>query len=111
MHYSIESRDRKYVKGYEFLSFARNIGKNISSKLVDNAKKSATDAVKTVLKREIQITAETTGDLIGNKTDDKITSSLKKSPKELHSKELPSNEANNEIPKERYISTRKTKKY
>ena len=27
MHYSIESRDRRYVKGYGFLTFAKNIGK------------------------------------------------------------------------------------
>ena len=33
MHYSIEPRDRRYVKGYGFLSFAKNIGKNISSKV------------------------------------------------------------------------------
>ena len=26
MHYSIEPRDRIYVKGYGFLSFAKNIG-------------------------------------------------------------------------------------
>ena len=36
MRYSIEPRDRRYVKGYRFLSFAKsigkNIGKNISSK-------------------------------------------------------------------------------
>ena len=55
MRYSIEPRGRRYVKGYGFLSFAKNT--------------------------------------------DKITSASKKS-----SKELPSNEANNEIPKERYIS-------
>ena len=32
MRYSIEPRDRIYVKGYGFLSFAKNIGKNLSSK-------------------------------------------------------------------------------
>ena len=32
MHYSIEPGDRRYVKGYRFLSFAKNIGKNISNK-------------------------------------------------------------------------------
>ena len=26
MHYSIEPRDRIYVKGYGFLSFAKNVG-------------------------------------------------------------------------------------
>ena len=113
MRYSIEPRDRRYVKGYGFLSFAKKSGKNISSKyskkLVASAKKSATDAIKTTSKRAIQKTAEATGDLIGNKTPDKITSTSKKSLKEfdlkeLHSTELSSSEANNEIPKERYIS-------
>ena len=28
MRYSIELRDRIYVKGYGFLSFAKNMGKN-----------------------------------------------------------------------------------
>ena len=50
-----------------------------------------------------------TEDLVGDKTADKITTELhsivsKKSPKEFRSKELSSNENNNEIPKERYIS-------
>ena len=31
MHYSIELKDRRYVKVYEFLSLAKNIGKNISN--------------------------------------------------------------------------------
>ena len=51
MHYSIEPRERRYLKGYGFLSFAKNIGKNVSikygQKLVDTARKSATDAIKT----------------------------------------------------------------
>ena len=103
----IEPRDRRYVKDYGFLSFAKNIGKNISNKysqkLVDTAKKSATDAIKTASKRAIQKTAEAKGDLINNKIADKLTSVSKKS-QELHSTELHPNEANNEIPKERYIS-------
>ena len=32
MRYSIEPRDRIYVKGYGFLSFAKNMGKNVSNK-------------------------------------------------------------------------------
>ena len=71
MRYSIEPRDKKYVKGYGFLSFAKNIDKNISSKysqkLLDIAKKSATDVIKTASKRAIQKTAATTRDLIGNR--------------------------------------------
>ena len=58
MRYSIEPRERMHVKGYGFLSFAKNIGahaakvaKNMSNKhskkLVNTAKKSATDAMKT----------------------------------------------------------------
>ena len=54
MRYSIEPRD---AKGYGFLSFAKNIGKNIrskySQKLVDSAKRSATDAIKTASKRVV----------------------------------------------------------
>ena len=106
MHYSIEPSERRHVKGYGFLSFARNIGthatkiaKNMSNKcsqkLVDTAKKSATDAIKTASKRAIQKTAEPTGDLVGNKIADKITSASKKS----HNKEIQPNEVNNEIPK------------
>ena len=32
MRCSIEPKDRIYVKGYGFLSFARNIGKTLSNK-------------------------------------------------------------------------------
>ena len=46
--------------------------------LLIQPKKSATDAIKTASKRAIQITAEATGDLIGNKIADKITSVSKK---------------------------------
>ena len=77
MRYSIEPRDRIYVKGYGFLFFAKNMGKSLSNKygqkLLDSAKKSTTDAIKTDSKRAIQKTAEATGDLIGNKIADKIT--------------------------------------
>ena len=92
MRYSIESRDRIYVKGYGFLSFATNMGKSLSDKygqkLLYSAKKSTTDAIKTASKRAVQKTAVATGDLIGNKIADKITSVSKKSPTELHSKKI-----------------------
>ena len=78
MRYSIEPRDRIYVNGYGFLSFAKNMGKNLRNKygqkLLDNARKSTTDAIKIASKRAIQKTAEATGDWIGNKIADKITS-------------------------------------
>ena len=82
MRYSTEPRDRKYVKGYGLLSFAKNMGKSWSNKygqkLLDTAKKSTADAIKTASKRAIQKTAEATGDLIGNKIADKITTVSKK---------------------------------
>ena len=36
MRYSIEPKDRIYVKGYGFLSFAKNMGKKLNSKYVQN---------------------------------------------------------------------------
>ena len=89
MRYSIEPREKIYVKGYGFLSFAKNLGKNLSNKygrkLLDSTKKLTTDKIKTASKRAIQKIAEATGDLIGNKIADEITNvSKKKSTKELH---------------------------
>ena len=74
MRYSIEPRERRYVKGYGFLSFARNLNDKYGQKLVDSAKKSATDPLKIAGKRAMQKTAEATRDLAGNKIKDKITS-------------------------------------
>ena len=82
MRYSVEPIDRVYVKGYGFLPFAKNMGKSLSNKYgqkrLDSAKKSTTDAIKTASKRAIQKAAEATGDLIGNKIADEITSVSKK---------------------------------
>ena len=101
-----------YVKGYGFLSFAKNVGKSLSNKygqkLLDSAKKSTTDAIKTASKRAIQKIAEATGDLIGNKIADKITSVSKEKPAmELHSKELHNNDETKEEDVE--IATHKTR--
>ena len=52
MRYSIEPRERRYVKGYGFMSFARNVNDG---------------------KKILKETAKATGDLIGNKIADKIT--------------------------------------
>ena len=57
---------------------SKNIGKNLnnkySQKLLNSAKKSGTDAIKTPSKRVIQKTAEAAGDLINHKIADKIAS-------------------------------------
>ena len=54
------------------------MGKNLISiygqKLLHSAKKSTTDAIRTVLKRAIEKTAQAPGNSIGNKIVDKITS-------------------------------------
>ena len=59
------------------------MGKSLSNKygqnLLDSAKKSTTDAIKTASKRAIKKTAEATGDVIGNNIADKIKSVSKKS--------------------------------
>ena len=84
MHYSVQARDRIFVKRNRSLSFAkvmdkntgRNISKNFkgtySQKRLDHIKTSATDSLKTVSKRGIQKAAEATDDLIINKIADKI---------------------------------------
>ena len=116
MRYSIEPRDRIYVKGYGFLSFAKNMGRHTnkvakslsnkySQKLLDSAKKSTTDAIKTASKRAIRKTAEVTGDLIGNKIADEITSISKKPSKKLHNNnDEPKEDAEITAHKKRYIS-------
>ena len=116
MRYSIEPKDRMFVKGYGFLSFAKDMSKNLSNKysqkLLNRAKKFTTDAIKTASKRAIQKTAEETVDLIGNKVTDEITNASKKSLSRSQN-----DDANSEMkgPKKRYIyiyiSRRKTTNY
>ena len=92
MRYSIEPRERRYIKGYGFLSFAKNFvnkygkklmnaaiktGANFNSKydrrLTDTAIKTDKDFATIAGKKIVHKSAEATGDLIGNKTADKIT--------------------------------------
>ena len=84
MRYLTKPRFRKYVKGYDFLSFARRFGDKYGKKLMDTATKTEINAAKTASKRVVQKTAEARGDLIGNKIADKITSVGK--PKEKTNK-------------------------
>ena len=89
------------------------MGKNLSNKygqkLLDSAKNSTTDAIKTTSKRAIQKSSgEATGDMIGNRIADKITSV---SAKELHNNNNNENEEDVEIAtlKKRYISPEERK--
>ena len=65
----------------------------------------------TASKRTIQKTAEATGDLIGNKIADKITSVSKRFLAELPSKNVANTEIEVAKKKKRYISTRKATNY
>ena len=52
----------------------KSLNNKYGQKLLDTAKTFTTDAIKTTSKRAIQKTEDATGDLIGNKIPDKITS-------------------------------------
>ena len=95
MRYSIEPRERRFVKGYGFMSFARNFNDKYSKSLMDASKTFAKTAGKKILKEP----AKATGDLIGNKIADKITA-----------KRLNKDDAINGIPKERHISPKERQK-
>ena len=77
MRYSIEPRERRYVKGYGFLSFARNFNDKYSKSLMDKGIDVSEKFAKTPGKKILKETAKATGDLIGNKIADKITSASK----------------------------------
>ena len=114
--YSVQPSDRMFIKDCGFLSFGKNmcknIGKNICKslnskyspgmlsmrqKLLDHVNQSPTDPIKTSSKRVIQKTAEATCDLIDSKIANKITNVSKNS-------ETVTSEHSKEIPKERYVS-------
>ena len=122
MRYSIEPRERRYVKGSGFMSFARNFGNKYGKKLMNTAIKAGTNfnskygkkltdtAIKTGKdfatisgKKIVHKSAEATGDLIGNKIVDKITTKPSKKP---HNED----EVINGISKERYISPKEKQK-
>ena len=100
MRYSIEPRERRFVKGYGFMSFARNLTDEYSKSLMDKGINVSKRFAKTAGKKILTETAKATGDLIGNKIADKITSASKTSHDEV----------NNEIPEERYISPKDRQK-
>ena len=86
---------------------SKNIIKNLSGKYSQILlKKSAPDAFKTTEERLIQKIGEPTGDLIGNKIADKITSVSKKKPsKEFHNNDkIKEKDVEITTHKKRYIS-------
>ena len=59
--YSIEPKNRIYVKGYAFVSFAKNLSNKYSQNLLGTAKKSTADAIKTSSKRAIRKNSRSNG--------------------------------------------------
>ena len=98
MRYSIKPRERRFVKGYGFMSFARNFSDKYSKSLMDKGIDISKTFAKTAGKKILTETAKATGDLIGNKIADKITSASKKSHNE------------DEVNNERYISPKERQK-
>ena len=76
MRYSLEPKYRKYVQDNGFLSFAQKFGDKYGKKLMDTATKTGVDA------------AKATGDLVGNKRADKITSVGKSKNKQEKMKQM-----------------------
>ena len=95
MRYSIEPRERRYVKGYGFMSFARNFSHKHSKSLMDKGIDLSKTFAKTAGEKILKETAKATGDLIGSKIADKITAK-------------PHNE--DEVNNERYISHKERQK-
>ena len=123
MRYSFQPRDQLFLKGYGFLSLAKNMGKNIgkniiknvsgtwSQEFLDHAKKYATDPLKISSRGVNQKTAEATGNLVSNKIAEAVARSynskitrVSKNSQQINS-EIVTNEHDKKIPKERYIST------
>ena len=94
MRYSIEPRERRYVKGYGFMSFARNFNDKYSKSLMDKGIDVSKTFAKTAGKRILKKSAEATGDSIGNKIADKITAKP----------------ITNDVTNERYISPKERQK-
>ena len=107
MTYSKDNQIRKYVKGYGFMSFAKNVGSKYGKKFLskgiyaskiiqDTASKFNQSKYGKMLKNQrsefrkiagkeiLTKSAEATGDLIGSKIADKITSlKVKDKPQEM----------------------------
>ena len=94
MRYSIEPRKRICMKGYGFMSFARNFSDKYSKSLIDKGIDVSKNFAKTAGKRILKKSAEATDDLIGNKTADKITAKPIK----------------NDVTNERYVSPEERQK-
>ena len=124
MTYSKDNQIRKYVKGYGFMSFAKNFGSkygkkflskgiSASKRIKDTASKfnqikygkmlknQGSEFGKIARKRILTKSAEATGDLIGSKIADKITSFKSKPQEKIESERFPEEEEEIIIPPEK----------
>ena len=121
MRYSVQSRNRIFVKDYGFVSFVENMGKNIakspsknldgkySQKLLDHLNNlQQMYLLNYSSKRVFQKTAEAISDLTDIKIANKMTKTSKTS--QQNNSERVTNEYDAEIPKEGYISSEKRQK-
>ena len=90
MTYRTDNKIRKYVKGYGFMSFAKNLGSKYGKKVMGKGisvskkinqsnygkllKNQASEFGKIAGKKILTKSAEATADLMGSKITDKITS-------------------------------------
>ena len=93
MIYRTDNKIRRYAKGYGFMSFVKNFGNKCGKKIMSATsklnqskygnmlKKHENEFGKIAGKKILTKSAEATGDLIGSKIADKITS-FKSKPKE-----------------------------
>ena len=74
----IEDRDQIYVRSYEFLSFAKDMSKNLNSKyqqrFLDTTNNLAKDALNISSQRVLQNATTAAGDVVGNKIEEKLVS-------------------------------------
>ena len=75
--YFIELRTRKYIKGYGFLSFARELSKKYGKQFLDTG----LDALKTATKKVAHKAAKAIGEFLGHKIANKVAGPAKNSKK------------------------------
>ena len=93
---------------------SKNLSQKYSQKLLDHAKFSTTDALKTASKKAIQKNSRGIGGLIGNKIANTITKASRTSPQnssETVESETENIGINRKMHKERYIYPEKTEYY
>ena len=71
MYQSIESRTRKYVRGYRVLSFAKNLSNKCRKKLLDTGLHSLKTASRKVIHKTAEFLGKKIADVVTNSYDDK----------------------------------------